>query len=105
MTHALSCNIGVLVIACHKNICDELLYISRSAFASASVRTKHLIHQGHTRFKREIRQGSDKQKDARGVVMIRGLWYFQVDVIIDVKLGYADTDTYKYDTITSLLAR
>ena len=53
----------------------------------------------------EIRQGSYKHKDTRGDVMIQGLWDRQVDAILDVKLGYSDTDTYKYDTITSLLAR
>ena len=37
--------------------------------------------------------------------MIRGLWNHQVDGIIDVKIGYVDTDTYKYDPMTSLLAR
>ena len=37
--------------------------------------------------------------------MIQGLWDFQVDSIIDVKLGDADADTYKYEPMTSLLAR
>ena len=36
--------------------------------------------------------------------MIRGLWDRQVDAIIDVKLGDADVDTYKYKPMTSLLA-
>ena len=36
--------------------------------------------------------------------MVRGLWYCQVDVTIDVKLGYSDTDTYKNETMPSLLA-
>ena len=35
--------------------------------------------------------------------MIRGLWDCQVDTIIDVKLGDADADTYKYEPITELL--
>ena len=37
--------------------------------------------------------------------MILGLWYRQFDTIIDVKLGDADTEMYKYDPMTSLLAR
>ena len=37
--------------------------------------------------------------------MIRGLWDSQVGAIIDVKLGDADADTYKYDPMTPLLAR
>ena len=37
--------------------------------------------------------------------MIQGLWDSQVDAIIDVKLGDADADTYKYEQMTSLLAR
>ena len=65
---------------------------------------KPLIHQGHTRSKQEIRQGSDKHKDTRGDVMIRGLWYFQVDAILDVKLWDANVDTYTYNPMTALLA-
>ena len=32
--------------------------------------------------------------------MIQGLWYRQVDSIIDVKLGDADADTYKCKPMT-----
>ena len=37
--------------------------------------------------------------------MVRGLWYCQVDAIIDVKLGDADVDSYKYEPMAALLAR
>ena len=37
--------------------------------------------------------------------MIQGLWDCQFDATIDVKLGDADADTYKYEPMTSLLAR
>ena len=37
--------------------------------------------------------------------MIQGLWGCQVDAITDVKLGDADANTYKYDPMTSPLAR
>ena len=37
--------------------------------------------------------------------MIQGLWDRQVDAIIDVNLGDADTDTYNYKPITALLSR
>ena len=37
--------------------------------------------------------------------MIQGLWDCQVDAIIDVKLEGVDADTYKYEPMTSLLAR
>ena len=36
--------------------------------------------------------------------MIRGLWDRQVNTIIDVKLGDADADTYKYKPMTALLS-
>ena len=35
--------------------------------------------------------------------MIRGLWDLQVESIIDVKLGNADTDSYKYEPMAALL--
>ena len=105
MTHTLICSIGGLVIECHNKIGDKLLYLSRCAFTSASVRVKPLIHQGRTRSEQEIRQVSDKHKDTSGDVMIRGLWYIQVDAIIDVKLEDADADRYRYKPMTSLLAK
>ena len=37
-------------------------------------------------------------------VVIRGLWYLQVEVIIYVKLCDADTDSYKYEPMATLLA-
>ena len=37
--------------------------------------------------------------------MIQDLWDRQVDAIIDVKLGENDADTYKYEPMSSLLAR
>ena len=105
VTHTLSCIIGGLVIAHHNKIFDKLLYLSRRAFTSASLGAKLLIHQVRTRSEQEIRQGSDKDNKIRGNVMIQGLWDCQVDTIIDVKLGDSDTDMYKYEPMTALLAR
>ena len=103
--HALRCSIGGLVITCHKEICDELLYLYRSAFNSAYVRSKPLIYQGFTRSEQEIRQGSDKHQDTQGGVMVCGLWDSQFDSIIDFNIGDADADTYKYAPMSLLLAR
>ena len=103
--HTHSYSIGSLVIAHHNEICDELHYLSRRAFTSASVRAKPLIHQGRTRSEQEIRQGSDKDKETWGDLMVIILWYCQVNAIIYVKLDGADADTYKYEPITALLDR
>ena len=40
----------------------------------------------------------------RGDVMIRGSWDQQDYAIVDVKLGDADTYSYKYEVMVSLLA-
>ena len=103
--HSLSCSIGGLVIAHHNEICDELLYLSRRAFTSESLHAKPLIHQGCTKSEQDIRQVSNKDEETRGYVMVRGLWDRQVGAIIDVKIGDADVDTYKYESMTALLAR
>ena len=92
MKHTLICNIGGLVITRHKEIHDKPLYLSQHAFTSESVRAKTLIHQGRTISEQDIRQGSEKEKETRGDVMIQGLWDIQVDAIIEVKLGDADAD-------------
>ena len=103
MTHALSCSIGGLVIAHHKKIHEELLYLSQRAFTSSYVRAKPIIYQGRTRSELVIRQGSDKHKDTRGEVMIQGLWDHQVNAIVDVKLRYSGVDMYKYEPMPKLL--
>ena len=89
----------------HNEIHDKLFYLSRRAFTSASVHNKPLIHQGRTISKQEIRQGSDKDKETQGGVVVWGLWYRQADAIIDVKLDNSDADSYKYEPMTALLAR
>ena len=105
LMHTLRCNIGFLVIAHHNKISDGLLYLSWNSFTSSYIRAEPLIHQDRTRSELEIRQGSDKNKDTRGDVMIRGLCNRQVDAIIVIKLGDSDADTYKYEPIISLLTR
>ena len=37
--------------------------------------------------------------------MIQGLWDRKVKAIIDVKIGNANADSYKYEPIIALLAR
>ena len=37
--------------------------------------------------------------------MIRGLWDRQVEAIIDVKLGDADVDSYKYESMAALFTK
>ena len=37
--------------------------------------------------------------------MVRGLWDRQINTIIDVKLGDADEDSYKYEPLAALLGR
>ena len=103
--HTLSCSIVGLIIARHNKIRDKLLYLSRLAFTPAPVCTKPLIHQGRTRSEQEICKGSEKSQDTQGDVMVCSLWDHQVITILEVNLGYADADTYKYEPMTSHLSR
>ena len=103
MTQALSCSTGGLVIACHKKIRDELLYLSQQVFTPVSVRAKHLTHKGCTRSELEICQLSDKDKNTWSEVVIRGLWDGQAEAIIEVKLGDTDIDSYKYEPMAVIL--
>ena len=70
VTHALSCIIGGLVIVCHNKTHDKLLLLSQRAFTSAYVRVELLIHPARTRSEQDMRQGSDKDKETRGDVVI-----------------------------------
>ena len=93
VTHTLSCSIDGLVIARHNKIYDKLLYLYQLAFSSAYVYAKPQINKVCTRSEQEIRQGSDKDEERWGDVMVPGLWDCQVNAIIDVKLGDADVDS------------
>ena len=103
MTHTLSCSKGGLVIARHNKVCDELLYLSGRALTSESVCAEPLTHQVRTISERNIRQGSGREKETKEDVMTQGLWYRQADAIVDVKFGDADTDSYKYEPMATLL--
>ena len=70
VTHKFSCSTVGLVIVRHNEIRDKLLYFYRRTFTSESVCAEPLIHQGHTRFEQEIRQGSEKYKERRGDVKV-----------------------------------
>ena len=39
----------------------------------------------------------------RGYLMVQGLWDQQAEAIIYIKLGNADTDSYKYEPMAALL--
>ena len=41
--------------------------------------------------------------ETRGDIIAWGLWDRQTNVIIDVKLGNADVDTYRFDLMVNLL--
>ena len=79
-----------LVVSRNNKICDELLSLAQRAFTLASVQYNLLIRQVRTKSEKEIRQGSDKDKETRVDVMIQVLWYQQVKAIIEVKLGDSD---------------
>ena len=93
VTHTLICSTGGLVIARHNEIHDKILYLYQHIFISSYVRAETLVRQGRTISEQNISQGSDKEKETQGGVMVQGLWYCQVDSIIDVKLGDADADS------------
>ena len=103
MTHTLICSKYGLVIARHNEVREKLLYLARQAFYPSLVRLEPLIHQGRTISERNIRQGSGREKETKEDVMTQGLWYRQADAIVDVKFGDADTDSYKYEPMATLL--
>ena len=81
---------------------DYILYISRQAFPSAVVCSEPLIYQSRIRLEVWIIQGSDIFY-TRGGVMILVLWGQHTDVIIYVKLGNADADTYRFEPMDKIL--
>ena len=81
------------------------IYLSRLALTLAYVRAEPLIHQGRTKSEKDIRQGSDNDKETRVCVVVQGLWDCQDDAIIDIILGNNVADSYKYETMTAFISR
>ena len=102
--HRLSCRKWGLVIAIHNEVGDKFLYLSQLAFHYACVWDEPFIHQSHIIWEGDIRQGSDRL-DTRGDVLIWEWWKWQTDYIINVKLGNADADTYRFEPMDNILAR
>ena len=82
---------------------QRFFYLAQRAFIPASVGAEPLIRQGRIRSEKEIRQESDKDKETWGNMLSQGLWDRQVESIIDVKIGNADADSYKYEPKAALL--
>ena len=49
-----------------------------------------------------VHEGSERL-ETRGDVLIQGILEHQTDAIIDVKLGYSDVDTYRFDPMDKIL--
>ena len=92
---------GGLVIECHNEVNDELLYLSQRAFPSESACNEPIIHQGLGISERDILKGSDIL-DTKGDLIIWGLWYRHTNTIIDVRLGHTDADNYRFDPMVTL---
>ena len=101
--HALTSITSGMFVASHTKICDELLHLSQRDFIPASVCAELLIRQGCIISEKEIYQGSEKDKETRGDLMTQGLWDQQFKSIIDIKLGDAYADSYKYEPMPVLL--
>ena len=101
--HSLKCYKGGLVIAYHNEVHWKLPYIAWRDFTSTAVHAGPLIHQVRKISERDNHQGSQTLNTCDDII-IRGLWYQQTDGIIDVKLGNADADNYRFEPIAALLS-
>ena len=41
--------------------------------------------------------------ETRGDILIQVLWEYHIDLIIDIKFGDADTDTYKHEPMDNIM--
>ena len=42
--------------------------------------------------------------ETRGDVLIQGLWYRHTDAVINIKIGDADADTYRFEPMVTIVA-
>ena len=71
--HALSCRKGGLIITCHNEVSDKIIYLAQRVFPLESVHGKPLIRQETRRPYREICQ-VNYRLETKGDVLIHGLW-------------------------------
>ena len=102
--HALSFRNRGLVIARQNETCDKIIHLVRKAFSPHCVCKEPLIHLGHSRSEDEVRHGGTLTETWDGV-SIRGLREIHTEVIIGVKFGYADTETWNTEGMDKILAQ
>ena len=102
--HVITLRIGELVIACHHEVRDNVIYLSRRDFPHNCICGEPLIHQVCSRTEEEVnnRRGG---LHTIGDVLVRGLWGIQNESIIGVRVRDSESDTYKNEPIKPLLDR
>ena len=90
MCHALIIPNGGLVIARHNDICDKIIHLIKQALSSQCVRGEPIIKLVCSRSEEEVRHGG-RFRETLGGLSIQGLYEIQMEAIIDVRIGDADT--------------
>ena len=88
--HALSCKKGGLVLLRHNDLRDELAALASKALTPSSVREEPRIYP----IRSQTSVDEPVVKDARGDVLIRGLFQRATDCILDVKVSDLDAKSY-----------
>ena len=101
LDHALTCKKGGLVIGRHDEVKNELADMAIKAYRPSMVRDEPMIHpcrdtpQGPQAENADVQVLNQRKNQERGDIEIRNLWSRGKSCIIDCKVSYLDSKTYK----------
>ena len=103
VAHALSCKKGGLVSIRHNDVRDEAGALASHALQASKVTYEPMINNGRelndaAQRRRTQSSGNQAGKEARGDVLVYGLWETGTSCVLDVCISDTDQPSYKDDT-------
>ena len=108
VAHALSCKKGGLVSNRHNDARDEAGALANHSLQASKITYEPMINNGrglNDAMQRHATQGSGNQagKEARGDVLVRGLWETGSSCVLDICITDTDAPSYKDQTSKKVL--
>ena len=98
LDHLLTCKTGGLVHLAHDELRDELANLCKQAYVPNAVQLEPPIQNNAD-------STTENYTQDRGDIGIRGFWAKQFDCIVDIRITYPESNSYRNSTLEKLLEK
>ena len=98
LDHLLTCKTGGLVHLAHDELRDELATLCKQAYVPNAVQLEPPIQNNSD-------STTENYTQDRGDIGIRGFWDKQFDCIVDIRITYPESNSYRNSTVEKLLEK